>query len=121
MKKKNFTILRMALLSVLFTFFFVQVNAQNRTITGNVTAAQDGLGMPGVSVVVKGTTNGTTTDFVGMYTIKSEDIFGIVGSGYNDWSNTGPDFTFTEVNSGIWVAEIVTLIDGDIKFRVNED
>ena len=91
------------------------------TIKGKVTDKITKTDLPGVNVVVKGTTNGTTTDFVGMYTIKSEDIFGIVGSGYNDWSNTGPDFTFTEVNSGIWVAEIVTLIDGDIKFRVNED
>ena len=55
------------------------------------------------------------------YTIESADLFGIVGSGYNDWGNDGPDFTFTEVNPGIWIAEIVTLVDGEIKFRVNED
>lgn len=54
------------------------------------------------------------------YTIEAADLFGVVGSGYNDWGAT-PDFTFTEVNPGIWIAEIVPLIDGEIKFRVNED
>lgn len=53
------------------------------------------------------------------YTIEASDLWGIVGSGYNDWGST-PDFTFTEVNPDIWVAEIVTLIDGEIKFRINE-
>ena len=55
------------------------------------------------------------------YTIEAADLFGVVGSGYNDWGNGGPDFTFTQVNPDIWVAENITLIDGEIKFRVNED
>ena len=54
------------------------------------------------------------------YTIVESDIWGIVGSGYNDWGNT-PDFSLTEVNPGIWVGDIVTLLDGEIKFRLNED
>lgn len=54
------------------------------------------------------------------YTIAAADIWGIVGSGYNDWGAT-PDFSLTEVNPGIWVGDIVTLIDGEIKFRLNED
>jgi len=78
MKKKNFIILRMALLSVLLTFFFVQVNAQNRIITGNVTAEQDGLGLPGVSVVVKGTTNGASTDIDGNYSIELNTTGGVL-------------------------------------------
>ena len=53
-----------------------------------------------------------------VYTIEAKDLYGVVGSGYNDWGAT-PDFTFTEVNPGIWIAEIVPLIDGEIKFRVN--
>jgi len=42
--------------------------AQDKTISGNVTD-QSGLPLPGVSVVVKGTTAGTQTDFDGNYTI----------------------------------------------------
>ena len=55
------------------------------------------------------------------YTIEAANLYGIVGSGYNDWGNAGPDFTFTQVNPDIWVAENVTLVDGEIKFRINED
>jgi len=42
---------------------------QNLTITGTVTGA-GGEPIPGATVVVKGTTNGTITDFDGNYTIK---------------------------------------------------
>jgi len=63
-----------------------------------------------------------TLDFnAGTYTIEATDIYGVVGSGYNDWGNAGPDFSFTPLSNGIWVAEIVPLVDGEIKFRVNEE
>ena len=55
------------------------------------------------------------------YTIKEDDIYGIVGSGYNDWGNAGPDFALTEIQPDIWVGDIVNLVDGEIKFRVNGD
>ncbi len=43
--------------------------AQERTVTGKVTSAEDGSGLPGVNVLVKGTTNGTVTDVDGKYSI----------------------------------------------------
>lgn len=43
--------------------------AQSREVSGIVTSADDGLSIPGVSVIIKGTTIGTTTDFDGKYTI----------------------------------------------------
>lgn len=43
--------------------------AQDRNVSGTVTDAQDGSGLPGVNVLVKGTTNGTTTDVEGSYTL----------------------------------------------------
>lgn len=57
----------------------------------------------------------------GEYTVEPADLWGVVGSGYNNWGDGGPDFLFTEVNPGIWIAQNVTLIDGAIKFRINED
>ncbi len=54
------------------------------------------------------------------YTIEQADIYGVVGSGYNNWGAT-PDFTFTPLSNGVWVAEIVPLTVGEIKFRVNQD
>ncbi|MGB3150413.1 MAG: SusC/RagA family TonB-linked outer membrane protein, partial [Maribacter sp.] len=46
--------------------------AQERTISGTVVASDDGIGIPGVNVVVKGTTNGTATDFDGNYSIVAD-------------------------------------------------
>ncbi|MBN8822179.1 TonB-dependent receptor [Spirosoma sp.] len=43
--------------------------AQAQRITGRVTSAQDGQTLPGVNVVVKGTTTGTTTDANGNYSL----------------------------------------------------
>nr|WP_317631179.1 SusC/RagA family TonB-linked outer membrane protein [uncultured Flavobacterium sp.] len=49
--------------------FLVQLSfAQEKTVTGTV--VEGGFPLPGVSVVVKGTTNGTQTDFDGKYSIK---------------------------------------------------
>ncbi|MEO5601834.1 MAG: von Willebrand factor type A domain-containing protein [Cyclobacteriaceae bacterium] len=42
---------------------------QQRTITGKVTSADDGTALPGVSVLLKGTSKGTSTDRVGKYTL----------------------------------------------------
>ena len=44
-----------------------------KTITGKVTDASDGTGLPGVNVLVKGTTLGTVTDLDGNYTLNAPD------------------------------------------------
>ncbi len=46
------------------------VTAQSKQVNGTVTSADDGLGMPGVSVVVKGTTIGASTNIDGKFTIE---------------------------------------------------
>ena len=43
------------------------MNAQSKIITGKVTSKEDGSSLPGVTVLVKGTTMGTTTDIDGTY------------------------------------------------------
>jgi TonB-dependent starch-binding outer membrane protein SusC len=45
----------------------LSVFAQDRTVTGKVSDAADGSGMPGVSVAVKGANKGTQTDVNGNY------------------------------------------------------
>ncbi|HKZ38173.1 MAG TPA: von Willebrand factor type A domain-containing protein, partial [Chryseolinea sp.] len=42
---------------------------QGRTITGKVTSQEDGTGMPGVNVLIKGTKNATVTNAEGDYNI----------------------------------------------------
>jgi len=57
---------------VTFMFIFALVGslfAQERTITGTVTSAEDGLSLPGVNVLVKGTSIGQMTNADGQYTI----------------------------------------------------
>jgi len=55
-----------------------------RTITGRVTDAENNQAIPSVTVMVKGTSTGTTTDLNGYYTLKVEDdeqilVFSFVG------------------------------------------
>src|SRR5687768_7881359 len=63
------------LLPSLFLLLFIVSQAisqvaQERTITGTVTAREDGLPLPGVSVVVKGTNVGTQTNKDGQYSVQ---------------------------------------------------
>ncbi|MEO8795259.1 MAG: SusC/RagA family TonB-linked outer membrane protein [Daejeonella sp.] len=51
----------------LMIFYGFAVDAQNLEVRGKVTSADDGLPLPGVSVLIKGQTNGTTTDQNGDY------------------------------------------------------
>jgi len=62
----------------------LSLNAQTREISGLVIGAEDGQPIPGVSVVIKGTTIGTTTDIDGRYSISVPDdaetlVFSFVG------------------------------------------
>ena len=60
---------KLHLLMVLLCFTFIAANAQQRTVTGTVNSSEDDSEVPGVNVVVKGTTIGTITDLDGKYSI----------------------------------------------------
>ena len=61
---------KLLLVSLCFLMLCVtQVFAQNRTVTGTVTAKEDGLPIPGVTVKVKGSTVGTQTNTAGKFTL----------------------------------------------------
>ena len=60
--------------------------AQDRTVSGKITSAEDGSGLPGVTVVVKGTTTGTITDTDGNYRLNVPQdgavlVFSFIGFG----------------------------------------
>ena len=55
---KKLTLLLIMVFSLAIT---PQVNAQVKTISGTVTAESDGLPLPGVNVVIQGTTKGSQT------------------------------------------------------------
>lgn len=74
----------------------------------------------GDNLQVTAGTYAITLDFnTNTYTMVPTDIWGIIGSGYNDWGNAGPDFSLTEIQPNIWIGDIATFIDGEIKFRQN--
>ena len=61
----------------------IEVIIQTRTVTGTITADEDGETLPGVNVVEKGTSNGTVTNVDGEYTLTVSEgatlIFSSVG------------------------------------------
>ncbi|WP_241698750.1 carboxypeptidase-like regulatory domain-containing protein [Capnocytophaga canis] len=54
-------------------FFLQGVFAQEKEVSGVVTSSDDGMPIPAVSVIVKGTNRGVATDFDGKYTIKANE------------------------------------------------
>lgn len=67
---KNYYILKMKLLlATVFVLIGTGVYAQVVEVSGKVADSEDNESLPGVTVVEKGTTNGTITDFDGNYTI----------------------------------------------------
>lgn len=55
----------------LFVLFFIalSIKAQERTIFGRINSAEDEMGLPGVSILVKGTVNGTVTNINGAFSL----------------------------------------------------
>ena len=65
--------MKKTILSLLLMVFCLTAFAQTRTLKGTVVDG-DQLPLPGVSVVVKGSTTGTTTDFQGVFELKGNDL-----------------------------------------------
>ncbi|MEP3838100.1 MAG: SusE domain-containing protein [Algibacter sp.] len=69
------------------------------------------------------------------YTIEETEVLGLAGSGYNNWGQDlwdhdgnvdtpdvkVSDAALTEIQPGVWFAENITLLDGEIKIRKNND
>ena len=60
---------KLTLICLLLHLFYFQAQAQERILSGTVMSESDGLPLPGVNVIVKGTSTGTITDFDGKYSI----------------------------------------------------
>ena len=54
---------------LLMLFFSFSAFAQEMEVNGVVTSKNDGIPLPGVNIIVKGSSNGVTTDFDGKYAI----------------------------------------------------
>lgn len=69
-------------LALLLVLFAQIIFAQERTVTGNVSDS-NGLPLPGVSIMIKGTSTGTQTDFDGNFSISASPsqvlVFSYIG------------------------------------------
>jgi TonB-linked SusC/RagA family outer membrane protein len=67
--KKNQIIMKKLFLISLLVLFIQVSFGQTKSITGTVKSKTDGIPIPGVSVLIQGTSKGTTTDFDGNYSL----------------------------------------------------
>jgi TonB-linked SusC/RagA family outer membrane protein len=95
-------------LTAVLTFSASAAWAQDRTVSGTVTSVEDGSTLPGVNVLLKGTTTGTSTDSEGKYSLSVP--------------STGGTLVFSFI--GIETTEVVigerTLIDVALKQDVTQ-
>ena len=84
LKNKIQRIGQMSYILLIFCTASVMAQSGQHTVTGSVTSSEDGLPLPGVSVVLKGTTQGVSSDFDGNYSINATDgnevlVFSYIG------------------------------------------
>src|SRR5690349_20200503 len=72
--------MKKTLLLFSFPVAAIMAMAQERVVTGKVTAEDDGQPVPGVNILVKGTTQGTTTNADGEFSISVGSIAVLVVS-----------------------------------------
>ena len=95
------------------------------TVTGTVISAEDGLPVIGASVLEKGTSNGTITDFDGIYELTVADdavlVFSYVGLSSQELKVSGPVMDVTLKGDAIAMEEVVVTAMGVVqeKKRLN--
>ena len=95
------------------------------TVTGTVISAEDGLPVIGASVLEKGTSNGTITDFDGMYALTVADnavlVFSYVGLTSQELKVSGSVMNVTLKGDAIAMEEVVVTAMGVVqeKKRLN--
>ena len=95
------------------------------TVTGTVISAEDGLPVIGASVLEKGTSNGTITDFDGIYELTVDDkavlVFSYVGLTSQELKVSGPKMDVTLQGDAIAMEEVVVTAMGVVqeKKRLN--
>ena len=74
--------MKLKLLSLVVMLFSLQSAFAQRTVSGTVTDAQNGETLIGASIIEKGTSNGTTTDIEGNYTLEVSSDNAVVSISY---------------------------------------
>lgn len=89
------------------------------TVTGHITQATDGEPVIGASVMEKGTSNGTITDYDGNYTItvgdKAKLVVSYIGMKTQEITVTGPKHDIVLQEAAIAVEEVVVTAQGIVQ------
>lgn len=100
-----------AILFIAFVFLFSTGLVAQRQITGTITDASNGDPLIGASVLIKGTSTGTVSDFDGNFSLNANtgDILEISYTGYNTQEVTVgvEDNIIVNMNQGVLFEEVV--------------
>jgi TonB-linked SusC/RagA family outer membrane protein len=110
---------KVLLLFAFLSFIGMQGFAQ-RTVTGTVTGADDGMGLPGVSILVKGTNVRTVTDLNGAYSISAPAdataiVFEFMGMETQEVAISGDVVNAMMKSSDIGIDEVIVVAYGTSK------
>ena len=104
------------ILTLLLAFVVQFTFAQEKTISGTV-SDNNGIPLPGVNIIVKGTTNGTQSDFDGNYTINASErsVLSFTYVGYVPVEITvgaeGSTITATTITIDVTMQEDIAILD----------
>lgn len=97
------------------------VQAQNITVSGVVKAEGDDFGLPGATIIEKGTSNGVVTDFDGNYSMSVAPdavlIFSFVGMAGEEIAVDGKTVINVTLSNSTTLDEVVVIGYGEIKKR----
>lgn len=113
-------------MAVLLSVFMMQFGfaQESKTVSGTITSSEDGLGVPGATVLVQGTKSSTVTDFDGKYKVeaKTGDVLVVTFVGFKTQNITVGTQKTINVVLGPETAElkeIVVIGYGTQKKKVN--
>ncbi len=128
---------KIKLIFIVLVLFQISLSAQDKsyTITGTIIDARDKTPLPGVNILVKGTSNGTSSDFDGKYSIQTKqgDILEFLYVGFKTQTVIITDQTVIDIVLDEDAAELEqvivigygtqkkSLLTGAISKVVNED
>ncbi|UII27079.1 SusC/RagA family TonB-linked outer membrane protein [Fulvivirga maritima] len=116
-------------LLLIFMFVFVlsgkDALAQGKTVSGTVTSEEDGSALPGVNVVLKGTTTGTVTDINGAFRLNMPEengtlVFSFIGLTTKEVEVGSRSVVNVEMSSDVTELTEVVVTAGGVEARKKE-
>ena len=91
--------------------FFISATVLGQTKITGIVVDETNQSLPGASVVVKGTTNGTSTDFDGKFTLRAESTSGTVVVSFIGYKSKEVNFSSSKANIGTVQLEEDSVLD----------